>query len=219
MPKGGCSSVETISEEMGLQPGDCSSPKGNRISRQPEATPSDVVPVIVHSSKELSSRNCFNVLNSPERMLETIPTFRMPESQSSNDTSQDDALERFHEWVRTVRDPARNATEGSRRIVTTNRKATVEYEIAPLPDGRHAIRWSLCYESGNMSGHASPWSAHSNREACVDAFLAVAKRHFEAHIKRHKISESQQVARKQMIALLNGGLFGFVEPEPELRDS
>ena len=68
MPKGGYSSVETISEEMGLQPGDCSSPKGNRNSRQPEATPSDVVLFIVQSTKELSSRNCFNVLNSVERI-------------------------------------------------------------------------------------------------------------------------------------------------------
>ncbi len=103
-------------------------------------------------------------------------------------------------------------------FVTTNCNATVEYEIAPLPDGRHAIRWSLCYESGNMSGHASPWSAYENREACVDAFLSVAKRHFQAEIIEHKLFESQWIARKQMLALLNGGLFGFVEPEPE-RDS
>lgn len=218
MPKGGCSSVETISEEMGLQPGDCSSPKGNRISRQPEATPSDVVQAIVHSPKELSSRNSFRIMNSAERMLEALPTFRMPESQSSNATSQNNAHERFHEWVRTVRDPATISTEGIRRLVTANRKATAEYEIAPLPDGRHAVRYSLSYESGNMSGHGSPWSEHENREACVDTFLAAAQRHFEREISERRISDSQQVARKQMLGLLNGGLFGFVEPGPESQE-
>jgi len=127
-------------------------------------------------------------------------------------------LKDFHEWVKTVRDPARLAAEGIRRIITSNRKATAEYEIAQLPDSRHAARWHLSYNSGNMSGHGAPWSAYANRDECVDAFLTAAQRHFGTEKNEPDICESQREAREQMIALLRGGLFGFIEPEPEPQD-
>lgn len=124
--------------------------------------------------------------------------------------------ERFDEWVQTVRDPAREATEGSRRIITANRKAEAEYEVAALPNGQYAIRWSMAYNSGNMSGHASPWSACESRQQCIDEFLETALRHFGREIIEHRLSRSQQEARTQMLDLLRGGLFGFIEPEPEI---
>jgi hypothetical protein len=139
----------------------------------------------------------------------------MPGSPSPAASLQGDRHERFHEWVSTVRDPARLATEGIRRILTANHKAEAEYEIALLPDGQVAVRWSMAYNCGNMSGVASPWSACQNREACVEVFLAVAQRHFGAEINEHKLFESQREARQKMINLLRGGLFGFVEPSPE----
>jgi len=55
-----------------------------------------------------------------------------------------------------------------------------------------------------MSGQGSPWSAQQNREACVDAFLAAAQCHFLPEVNEKKINTSQQKARQQMIALLNG---------------
>lgn len=138
----------------------------------------------------------------------------MLDAQDTEALSDDDRLDSFHEWARTVRDPARQASEGIRRLITANRKASAEYEIAPLPDQRYALHFRLSYHSGTMSGHGSPWEAYENREGCVDAFLAAAQRHFGREINEHDICVSQQEARRQMMVLLKGGLFGFVEPEP-----
>lgn len=113
----------------------------------------------------------------------------MTESQLSTSETENETLVKFQEWAKNVRDPANQTTEGIRRLITANQKATAEYEIAPLPDGRFAVRWRLAYHSGNMSGHGSPWSALPNRQTCVDAFLTAAQRHIGAEIKEHKIKD------------------------------
>ena len=140
----------------------------------------------------------------------------MTESQLPNNTPENETLAKFQEWAETIRDPANQTTEGIRRLITANQKATAEYEIAPLTDGRFAVRWRLSYHSGNMSGRSSPWSPHPNRQACVDTFLTAAQHHFGTKIREHKIKDSQQEARIQMLNLLKGNLFGFIESEPEL---
>ena len=139
----------------------------------------------------------------------------MTEPQRPNNTPENETLAKFREWTEAVRDPANETTEGIRRLITANQKATAEYEIASLPDGRFAARWRLSYHSGNMSGHGSPWSPHPDRQACVDAFLTAARRHSGIEIREHKINDSQHQARAQMLKLLKGNLFGFIEPEPE----
>lgn len=131
--------------------------------------------------------------------------------------SDADSPSNFDHWRETVRNPARAASEGSRRVVTANGLAEAEYETAPLLGGQYAIRWSIAYNTGSMSGHASPWAAFESREQCVEQFLAEALRHFEMKVNADKLFASQQEARRQMIDLLRGGLFGFIEPDPKMR--
>gem|GEM_PF-536854 len=124
----------------------------------------------------------------------------------------EDRIAEFRTWCETVRDPAKAHSEGLRRLETANRRAVAEYEIAPLPDGRFAVRVSCAYRSGTMGGMSSPWTAMKSREDCVAYFLHLAQRHFVQEQTGRQISDSQHVARRQMLQLLNGGLFGFIEP-------
>lgn len=93
-----------------------------------------------------------------------------------------------------------------------NKKAKAEYEIAELPDGHFALRMSYGYTTGNMSSVRSPWTAFATRKECVEHFAQRARQHFSRELAVSNVAESQQVARKQMLALLQDGLFGFVEP-------
>ena len=54
-----------------------------------------------------------------------------------------------------VRDPATKASEGVRTIRV--RDAEAEYEMAPLPDGRWAVKVRVAYEKGNCAGIGTPW--------------------------------------------------------------
>lgn len=119
----------------------------------------------------------------------------------------------FRSWCETVRDPANAHSEGVRRLESANGRAVAEYEIAPLPDGRFAVRVRCEYRSGTMSGMSSPWTAMESREDCVAYFLQRAQRHFRQEQTGRKLADSQHVARQQMRKLLTGGLFGFIEPE------
>lgn len=119
----------------------------------------------------------------------------------------------FQQWIRDVRDPANAASEGVRRIVV--RDALAEYEVAPLSEGRWAIRYGLEYQSGDCHGHGSPWTAYASREQCVAAFLEAARRHFGARLVGVAAGvTTQEAARTAMLKQLrDDGLFDFIEPE------
>lgn len=125
----------------------------------------------------------------------------------SDGLTREDRFERFEEWVRTVRDPAKEASEGVRRLQTRNGKAYAEYEIAPLPDGGFAILVNCGYKTGDCSGMGSPWHDFDTREECLAYFLRLARSHF-GHDGRVKGLQSE------MLTLLRDTLCGFVEPEP-----
>jgi len=120
----------------------------------------------------------------------------------------------FVEWAETVRDPAAKASEG-KRILRAGKDAEASYQIAPLPDGRFAVKVCYTYHSGNCSTLSSPWCAFESRDACLGRFLDGARHHFNDI--RHIASEAQMKAQKKMAALLDAILV-FVEPPVEKPD-
>ena len=72
----------------------------------------------------------------------------------------------FEEWVRRVRIPAMQNSEGLRRIVTPCKRAAASYRIAQIPTG-WAIQMDMDYLCGNYSGRGSPWTECETREACL----------------------------------------------------
>lgn len=131
----------------------------------------------------------------------------------STDSARNRRFHEFNEWIHTVRDPARQTSEGLRQIKAANGGAVAEYEIAQIPDGRYAIRSRCEYSSGNLSGMASPWTPFETRDECVRFFQAAARRHFEQEQSASNCNDRQQQARREMLELLTAGLFGFIEPE------
>ena len=128
--------------------------------------------------------------------------------------SLEERITSYEEWLRGVRDPASAASEGIRRLASANGKAIAEYEIAPLPGGRWVIRTRCEYSCGDFSGRSSPWNDFDTREQCIDDFLNAARRHFEPECTGSLVSESQVVARSQILSQLKDtGLFGFMEPD------
>lgn len=112
----------------------------------------------------------------------------------------------LEDWKRTVRDPARNATEGIRSLEAGPVRA--EYEIARLPEGDYAIRLLF---SSPQTGAAIPWRSYETREACIEVFLEQARRWITPG---QGISESQNAFRRALLERLTSGLFGFEEPDP-----
>ena len=128
--------------------------------------------------------------------------------------AREDHLRDYQTWISTLRVPAEKAAEGIRRLQTANRSAVAEYAIAPLPDGRYAMRHHLAYRCGNSSGKSCPWQPFPSRDDCVAAFLESAMHHFE-HPLDHTASDLQHRAQAEMLPLLRGTvLFGFLEPAP-----
>lgn len=125
-----------------------------------------------------------------------------------------DRFEKYQDWINNVRDPANANSEGERLLQSANGKATASYEIAPLPDGRWAIRMRCDYHCGCCMGRGSSWATYDSREACIDYFLKIARNHFGQELQGINCTEVQQQARRQMNDLLSDGLFGFIEPEP-----
>ncbi|APZ94527.1 hypothetical protein [Fuerstiella marisgermanici] len=126
----------------------------------------------------------------------------------------DDRIREFEVWATTVRDPATRAAEGIRRITSKNCKAVAEYNIAPLTDGRWAVRIRCEYRCGDFSGTGSPWDDFPTRQSCVDAFLSQARRHFGQPLCGSVANELQRRTRQQMLQqLTENGLFGFIEPD------
>ena len=73
------------------------------------------------------------------------------------------------------------------------------------------MRMRADYRCGDWAGKACPWQPYPTREACVEAFLDQARRHFGA---RQMASRVQASVRQRMLELLAGDLFGFLEPDP-----
>ncbi|QDT40333.1 hypothetical protein Pan241w_03890 [Gimesia alba] len=129
----------------------------------------------------------------------------------------DERLQQHEEWAATVRDPAKETSEGVRMLQTKDRGASAEYEIAPLPSDRWALRTDLRYHVGDLRGNSTPWAEYESREACVDQFIDRAKKFFSADIDAGG-SDSQRHTRNEMLKHFETSLFGFVEPDVVLQE-
>ena len=106
-----------------------------------------------------------------------------------------------------MRDPAEKASEGKRRMAFG--AATAEYEVARLPDGRFAIRYSCNVKFS--CGTNCPGRAFPTREECVEYFRQRARTFFGME---KKLRGDREAARRKILRLLAGqGLFGWAEPE------
>lgn len=111
-------------------------------------------------------------------------------------------------WVRDVRDPAGQASEGERVLAAG--KARAAYDVAPLPGGG----WALTYHLDLPESHrGSPWAAYPSRQACLDAFLAAAREWYGHNRDRTDTMAATAKLCVRMLKLLppNGGP---VEPAP-----
>lgn len=120
-----------------------------------------------------------------------------------------ESANRWEEWEASVKKPADRAAEGKRCLNCG--AAHAEYQLAPLPDGRWAVRFSCRVEFA--SGMSCPWRDFPTREEAVDFFRQEALAFFRREGGLRK--EREQARRKIMGLLEGGGLFGFEEPEPE----
>ena len=119
-------------------------------------------------------------------------------------------LESHQQWCREVRDAADTSTEGRRSIASSNGQARLEYELAPLPNGAWAVRWSAQYDCGTLRRCSSPWNEVESRDTGLQRVLQEARMFFS----NEQIEPVQQPLRREMLSLLGDGLFGFIEPEP-----
>jgi len=118
---------------------------------------------------------------------EPPPEFAHTETASSGRTGGE-------AWKREVRDPAEASPEP--RVEIKVKGASASYRLAPLPDGRWAIQFDLAYQVGDVHGHGSPWHAHADRQACLDAFLAAARQHFRGKKEGTQAKAQASMARK-----------------------
>ena len=123
----------------------------------------------------------------------------------------DDSPAAQHEqWCREVRDPAIEYSEGRRTICTAKDEARLEYEIAPLPGGGWAVNWQYGFLGGSKGGASHPWVRLASREECLKRVVSTTREFFAVRPFDH----TQQAAYREMQRRLDGGLFGFIEPEP-----
>jgi len=128
-----------------------------------------------------------------------------------NDELQDSD---FVEWVEKVRDPAAKASEG-KRVLRAGKDAEASYEIAPLPDGRWALKVRYAFHSGDCNTASTPWCAFESRAACLAYFLEEARHHFRDD---QLILHAQQKKAQQRMAALLDSILVFVEPAVEKPD-
>src|SRR5438552_3295622 len=100
-------------------------------------------------------------------------------------------------WIAEIGDPAEKASEGKRVLRVKDGEAS--YEVAPLPDGRFAVRVACAFLCGDNHGMRIPWRAYPSREACLAFFLDQARRHFA--LKGYRVTSAQAKARKAMLTL------------------
>lgn len=117
------------------------------------------------------------------------------------------------DWAETVRDPATKASEG-KRCIRVGKDASASYDIAPLPDGRWAVKVRYAYEVGDNSTFSTPWVAFATRGECLEFFREGARLHFA---QRNNLSGTQAKVQMRMAELLEGILV-FVEPPVEPPD-
>ena len=141
---------------------------------------------------------------------EEIETTEPVKSLLANDTQE--RIDDHELWIKTVRDPASQYSEGLRILQVSGGKATAAYEVSPLPDGSWAIRTSLSYWCGNCEGYHSGWDVYKSRDVCIDQFESRAKQFFLKPLDGEG-NETQQHARMEMLKHFETGLFRFVEPE------
>ena len=116
----------------------------------------------------------------------------------------------YQRWCREIRDPAIQRSEGRRVIQSRCGCASLEYEIAQLPDRRWAVTWRQGFQCGDCRGQGHPWTARATREECLDLVLTSARAIFATNY----IGKGQRAVARAMQQLLGDGLFGFLEPEP-----
>ena len=104
--------------------------------------------------------------------------------------------------------------EGKRQLQTRQSHATAFYDIAQLDDDRFAITIHLSYSVGDCRGRGTPFEIFETRQDCVDHFAEQATRFFVGEVSGGCTTLSQVTAQQEMLTLLDGGLFGFVEPAP-----
>ncbi len=112
-------------------------------------------------------------------------------------------------------EPVTIRDEGYRIIRTDYGHATAGYRIQHLADGSFLVSIRTEYNVGDYNGFGSPRIAMRTRESCVAFFLQRARSHFSKRLSGSVVTKSQRNAQKQMLSLLEDGLFGFLEPEPE----
>ena len=71
----------------------------------------------------------------------------------------------------------------------------------------------LIYFCGNYCGSRHPWSVFGTRQECLDCFLQLARDHFSGTLQGSCPTTGQHAAQEEMQQLLDGGLFGFLEPD------
>src|SRR5437870_10873546 len=103
----------------------------------------------------------------------------------------------FDTWARAVRDPAMAASEGERTIKVNGAEA--RYQIAPLPDGRYAVRFRVAYLLGDHNAWSTPWHAFATREEALNHFIDRAREHFS-----RGVTGTQEEVRKRMLRLIDG---------------
>jgi hypothetical protein len=79
------------------------------------------------------------------------------------------------EWIEQIQLPADQAAEPPRRI--DGGPAAAEYQTAPLPDGRRAIRFTCSMKGG--AAMTIPWRFFPSRDECLPYFRAEVAAHFE----------------------------------------
>jgi hypothetical protein len=107
-----------------------------------------------------------------------------------------DRVAAHQKWAAEVRDPAEKGAKIEKLEVPG---AKAEYAVAQLTKNG-AVKISCAYTCGDYFGASSPWEEKETRQACIDAFLEDARRHFgrELHadvFERHKAARTMILAQ------------------------
>jgi hypothetical protein len=121
------------------------------------------------------------------------------------------------QWDAEVRQPAEKASEGRRVLKAKGGNAEAWYEVAPLPNGRWAVKVHCAFLCGDFHGVGIPWRDFATREECLAYFLAEARAHFSGEAP-WRVAGAQEKARKEMQRLLGESVL-FTEPTPEAPES
>lgn len=101
-------------------------------------------------------------------------------------------------WVREVRDPATAAAEPEQTIKAG--AATVCYTLAPLPDGRWAMKYGFSIAGAGVGcgGSGTPWETMPGRQECLDAIHSAARGFFREKTKPHNGPSARKAAEAML---------------------